>query len=234
MRVAVLQSAYIPWRGYFDIISNVDLFVIYDDVQYSKGSWRNRNKVKLADGPRWLTVPVSLTLGDIISDVTINYAAKDWIEQHRGLLNQSLGKSPYFDMAMAPWEAAMAARPTNLSELNLILLDSYCRLLGIKTKFTSSQNYPLEGAATDRLLQLLTTLGATSYLSGPAAQSYLEVEKFQAAGIDIYYKSYIYHPYPQAFHGFQQDVSIVDLVANLGPSAKDNIKSIAPDEKLFT
>jgi hypothetical protein len=232
MHVAVLQSAYVPWRGYFDIIASVDLFIVYDDVQYSKGSWRNRNKVKLPDGSRWLTVPVNTAFGDLISDVAVAYTGKDWIEQHRGLLSQSLGRAPYFEQAMASWEGAVAERPEHLSVLNRALLTHYCADLGITTRFADSADYPLDGVATDRLLQLLQAVGATSYLSGPAAQAYLELDKFREAGIALSYKSYDYAPYPQASPGFQPDVSIIDLIANLGPDAAASFQSRTPDRKV--
>lgn len=232
MHVAVLQSAYIPWRGYFDIIRSVDLFVVYDDVQYSKGSWRNRNKVKSQAGPKWLTVPVNLTMGEAIEDVTIAYSAKDWVAQHQGLLHQALGRAPFFAEALQPWERIAGERPERLSDLNVALMRAYCNVLEIGTPFTTSSDHVLEGSSTDRLLQLLGKVGATSYLSGPAAQAYLNVDAFRKAGIDLYYKTYDFDPYPQLWEGFQPDVTILDAIANLGPDARHHIRSRSGDRKV--
>jgi hypothetical protein len=232
MHVAVLQSAYIPWRGYFDIIASVDLFIIYDDVQYSKGSWRNRNKVKTESGSKWVTIPVHVEFGQRISDVSIDYGAKDWVEQHRGLLRQSLRDAPHFGSAIEPWETCVADHPHNLSDLNVSLLRSYCSQLGIGTPFADSRDYALEGSSTDRLLMLLQAVGATSYLSGPAAQAYLDLGAFQEAGIELYYKSYDYDPYPQSGLDFQPDTTIIDLIANVGPDAPGAIRSRTADRRV--
>jgi len=232
MHVAVLQSAYVPWRGFFDIIASVDLFVIYDDVQYSKGSWRNRNKLKTPAGPKWLTVPVNVSLGQPIADVTIEYGTKDWIAQHRGLIDQALRDAPFYEDSVRPWSECVATRPTHLSELNVALLRTYCGLLGIGTRFADSRDFALEGSSTERLLMLLKAVGATSYLSGPAAEAYLDLASFREAGIDLYYKTYDYAPYPQQGEGFQPDVSILDLIANLGPEAPGHIRTASGDRKV--
>lgn len=232
MHVAVLQSAYIPWVGYFDIIKSVDLFIIYDDVQYSKGSWRNRNKVKTPNGAKWLTVPVNVALGQRIDDVTIDYHAKDWVGQHRGLLEQALGRAPFYERAVSPWLSAAATRPERLSVLNVALLRDYCELLSITTPFDFSSRYELSGSSTERLVSLLAQVGATSYLSGPAAEAYLDVGMFRRAGIDLYYKSYQYEPYPQLWGPYRPDVTIIDMLANLGEEAATRIRSLAPDRKV--
>lgn len=232
MHVAVLQSAYIPWRGYFDIIRSVDLFIVYDDVQYSKGSWRNRNRLKTTNGSKWLTVPVNVTLGQPICDVTVAYQAKDWATQHRGLMDQSLATSPYFKRAIAPWEAVVGERPEHLTDLNRRLLDVYCAELEITTPFATSADFALEGSATGRLLMLLKAVGATSYLSGPAAEAYLDLSAFAAADIALYYKTYDYSNYPQASGLFQPDVSIIDLIANMGDAAAELIRTRTPDRKV--
>jgi hypothetical protein len=232
MHVAVLQSAYVPWRGYFDIIASVDLFVIYDDVQYSKGSWRNRNRLKTSSGAKWLTVPVKVTLGQPISEVLIDYGPKDWVEQHRGLIDQSLRDAPFYENAIGPWSEIVSARPSHLSALNVDLLSAYRDALDIRTPFADSRDYSLAGSATDRLLMLLKAVGATSYLSGPAASGYLDLASFRDAGIDLYYKNYDYAPYPQQGEGFQPDVSILDLLANLGPEAPGFVRTSAGDRKV--
>jgi hypothetical protein len=229
MRVAVLQSAYVPWRGYFDIIASVDLFVIYDDVQYSKGTWRNRNQLKTSQGLRWLTVPVDASLGQAIDEVRIANPPKSWVDAHARQIAASLENAPHFDAALAIWQQATAAAPAMLSALNLSLIQLVCKQLGIDTPIVDSRDYALEGKATERLLLLLEKLGATRYLSGPAGEVYLDKEKFRQRGIGLDYKSYVYESYPQQFAGYEAAVSILDLIANCGKGATRLIRSTAAD-----
>ncbi len=227
MKVGVIQSNYIPWRGYFDFINSVDLFVIYDDVQYSKGSWRNRNQLKFPEGPKWITLPVKVNLGMMINEVTVKEL--DWKKQHSDLLTQSLGKAPFFDDAMKVWEKGISGENKFLTDLNINITKSICDYLGIKTKIVRSEPYDLSGTKTDRLMNLFKKIGATSYLSGPAAESYLDIELFKANNIDLYYKKYTYPVYDQLSEPFLPAVSILDLIANKGKEAIDLYKSSEPD-----
>lgn len=224
-RVGIIQSSYIPWRGYFDFINSVDVFVIYDDVQYSKGSWRNRNQLKTANGLIWLTVPVKYQLGIAIDQTEIATLTKSWRESHQTLLKQHLGTAPFFQDAIDIWQAGVAGTPTTISQLNIQLIQMICDYLGIKTPLVRSRDYALTGAKTERLIQLLQHLNATTYLSGPAAQDYLDETLFQAHGIGLEYKTYNYLPYPQLWGDFVGTVTILDLIANTGPDAKHWLSS---------
>ncbi len=231
MRVGVIQSCYLPWRGYFDFIASVDLFVVYDDVQYSTGSWRNRNRVKTARGLKWLTVPVVQHLGMAIDEVRIGAPAKPWRDEHRRLLEESLGSAPHFADAFSLWQSALAAGDELLSALNLRLIRAINEYLGIRTPLVLSRDYRLAGAKTERLLQLLRAVGADTYLSGPSAGSYLDVAMMNSAGIAVEYKSYDYAPYPQAWGEFAGNVTVLDLIANCGRSAAAHLRSRNPDER---
>ena len=228
MRVGVIQSSYVPWRGYFDFIRSVDVFVFYDDVQYSSGSWRNRNQLKTATGLKWLTVPVKRRFGQAIDETEIEYA-HPWQEQNRGLLKASLGRAPFYADASALWERGVADRPDLLSRLNVSLTKLICDYLGISTRLEHSRSLNLTGARTERLISLLTRLGARTYLSGPSAASYLDLEKFREAGIRLEYKSYDYVPYPQQWGEFAGTVSVLDLIANAGSRAGEYLNSTTPD-----
>lgn len=229
MRVGVIQSNYVPWRGYFDLIASVDLFIIYDDVQYSTGSWRNRNQLKTRDGLKWITVPVKKKLGMAIDETGIEYG-HPWIEQHRGLLEASLGKCRYYSEVTALWEEGVGDRPRTISELNVRLIGLVCDYLGIRTPLRHSRAFALTGAKTDRLIHLLRAVGATTYLSGPTAKGYLENEKFRDNGIRLEYKTYDYGPYPQAHGEFAGAVSVLDLIANMGPDATSHLRSRTSNE----
>jgi hypothetical protein len=229
-RVAAIQSCYIPWRGYFDFIASVDVFVVYDDVQYSTGSWRNRNKVKTSSGPRWITVPVHHHLGMPIDAVKIANPVKCWKRVHRQLLADTLGAAAYFKDAKGLWEDAVSHNDTYLSLLNVRLLRSICQYLGIRTQFLNARDFALEGGKTDRLICLLKKLSARRYLSGPAAKAYLDESEFRKNRIGLEYKTYDYDPYPQLWgNSFQPEVTILDLIANVGPSASNYIRSKTQD-----
>lgn len=230
-RVGVIQSAYLPWRGYFDFIRSVDLFVIYDDVLISRGSWRTRNRVKTAAGPVWITVPVQAHPAlPPIDEVRISPAGKSWLERHRTLLRRSFAPAPWCEEALALWEEGIAGGETLLSRLNVRLIRVICGYLGIGTPIILSRELAPQGARTERLIDLLTKLGAGAYLSGPAAKSYLDERLFAERGIRLEYKSYDYPPYPQPWGAFEGQVTVLDLIANTGPEARDHLASRTPDE----
>jgi hypothetical protein len=228
MRVGIIQSCYIPWRGFFDFIDDVDLFILYDDVKYSHGSWRNRNQVKSAAGLKWLTIPVSAGATETTIDkVLIAKTDKPWKQLHRRLLNDSLGTAPYFKDAIAIWENGIANEDTYLSKLNENLIKNICAHLNISTPIVRSRDYSAQGEKTSRLINLLKSVGATTYLSGPAAKNYLDERMFCENGICLEYKSYDYSSYTQQFDDFIGTVTILDLIANCGKDAKSYLKSIS-------
>lgn len=235
MRAGVIQSCYIPWRGYFDFIDSVDVFVIYDDVQYSSGSWRNRNQIKTRNGLRWLSVPVKYRFGDPIDAVSVERKpGMSWQESHRRLLHEALESAPYFADAIGIWETAIAFEDSKLTPLNVRLIQGACRYLGIATRIVLSRDYHVLGTKTARLIDLLRKLGATTYLSGPSAKNYLEEDLFRANGIALEYKSYDYPPYPQLWGDFAGTVTVLDLIANCGPASRDFLKSRTSDNAAVT
>lgn len=216
-RAAVIQSNYLPWKGYFDIIHDADVFVFYDDVKYTKNDWRNRNLVKMGGSLTWLTIPIgSEAVRQRICDVKIE--ASEWQHKHWRTLNQCYGRCPYFARYAAYFEDLYCRQTwTNLSELNQMLTRQLCEWLGIAAAFVDSRDFELKGAKQERLLELLEKAGATSYLSGPAAQDYIDPAEFSARGIDLAFKTYQYPEYPQGDAPFFHNVSIVDLLFRFGP-----------------
>lgn len=225
MKVAIIQSNYLPWKGYFDIIRDVDLFVFYDDVQYTVRDWRNRNKIKGKDGELWLTVPVSADSREKrIQDVTI--ADPAWAAKHWKTMRYYYEKAPHFARYRDFFEHVYMERTwTHLSELNQFLIQAIARdALGLETRFVTSDGFKAQGQKQDRLIDILRQVGATAYLSGPAARDYIDLAGFEAAGIELYYKDYSgYLPYPQAHAPFNHGVSIVDLLFQTGPEAAYHI-----------
>ncbi len=219
-RVAVIQSCYLPWKGYFDIIHDVDVFIFYDDVKYTKNDWRNRNIVKMGGSPVWLTIPIGKeAVKQRICDVQI--PSSHWQLKHWRTLNQCYGKYFYFTQ-YAPYFEEFYCRHTwtNLSELNQVLIRQLCVWLGIQTVFEDSRKFQLAGAKEDRLLNLLEQVGATSYLSGPAARAYIDPAAFARKNIEIHFKDYQYQEYPQGKGSFLHHVSVVDLLFRFGSDCK--------------
>ncbi len=219
-RVAVLQSNYIPWKGYFDIIHDVEVFVFYDDVQYTKNDWRNRNLVKTPKGTEWLTVPVGSREDRRICDVEINDT--HWARKHWRTICQCYANAPHFGRYEGVLsDLYLGCTWKSLSALNQHLIKLIAHdFLGIETAFRDSREFSACGAKLDRLLNLLSMVGATSYLSGPAAKGYIAPERFETAGLNLQWKDYTGYPeYPQRFQPFTHQVTILDLLFNVGPEA---------------
>lgn len=219
-RVAVLQSNYIPWKGYFDLIHDVDLFVFYDDNQYTPRDWRNRNKVKTPQGPAWLSVPVGSSRDRLICDVQIEDAA--WQAEHWTTLTRLYGKCPHFGRYREYFEHVYLGKTwRSLSDLNQHTIQHIAReFLGIQTRFADSRQFGGQGHKLDKLVDVVKKSGATSYLSGPAAKDYIVPDRFEAAGIELRWKDYAGYPeYAQRFSPFEHGVSVLDLLFQTGPDA---------------
>ena len=219
-RVAILQSNYIPWKGYFDIIHDVDLFIFYDDLQYTKNDWRNRNKIKAEKGPEWITIPTGSNNNRLICEVEIKDST--WQQKHWKTIQQHYSKCPHYGDYQPLFEHIYRDRKwTNLSELNHYLIKTISAdLLGIETVFQDSREYTLTGQKLERLLQLVLASAADSYVSGPAARDYIDPSRFGEAGINLVWKDYSGYPeYPQRFPPFEHGVSILDLLFNVGADA---------------
>ena len=224
MRVAVLQSNYLPWKGYFDIINGVDLFIFYDDLQYTKNDWRNRNRLKTAKGASWLTIPVGTDIRRRICDVEL--VDPSWQEKHWAAIAQWYSAAPHFSRYADFFrDVYLGRRWTNLSALNQFLIQAISRdLLGIRAEFAESRAFGPVGVRQDRLIDLLQKVGASWYLSGPAAKEYIDPLRFAEAGIELAWQSYAGYPeYPQRFPPFAHDVSIVDLLFNVGSDSPEYI-----------
>jgi hypothetical protein len=222
--VAVLQSNYIPWKGYFDIIHDVDEFIFYDDVQYTKGDWRNRNLIKTPKGTEWLTVPVGTNLDRLICEVAIEVPS--WQARHWGIVQQHYSRAPHFSRYRSFFQEVYAASKwANLSVMNQHLITRISReLLGVRTEFRDSREYQPTGQKLERLFDLLQKAQATTYVSGPSAKDYIDPLRFEEAGIGLVWKDYSGYPeYPQFFGPFTHQVSILDLLFQVGPVAPEYI-----------
>lgn len=235
-KIAVIQSNYIPWKGYFDIIHDVDIFVFLDDVQMTKRDWRSRNKIKTPRGTEWLSVPVKVRRGQLIHETEIVQDA--WQKQHLKSLHTYYSRAPFFNDYISLFDWLYGETHKNLSEFNRQTTSMICDILGIETQLLSSMDLATDGVKDDRLINICQEIGATVYVSGPSARDYIVEEKFQEAGIEVVYKDYSGYPeYPQLFPPFEHAVSILDLLINCGPEApyhiwgwRENVRGILENE----
>ena len=230
MKVVILQPSYIPWRGYFDQIDRADLFIFYDDVQYDRRSWRNRNKIKTGHGAQWLSIPV-YSHGAQTQNIPINQICicfdNPWHRDHWNSILHSYRKAPFFLQFSELIESFYNAPPERLADFTIQTTIALARAIGIDhTSFLRSSEIPdVAGAKTDRLINILKKVGATHYISGPSAKDYIENEKFAQAGISLEYMAYNYPAYPQLYPPFDPQISIIDLMFMCGPNVLKYIRT---------
>jgi WbqC-like protein family len=224
--IAILQSNYIPWKGYFDLIRSVDEFILFDDVQYTRQNWRNRNQIKTPAGVRWLTIPVESKGKHFprIRDTVVS--GHGWAMHHWASIAHFYARAPYFREYRERFEELYRAGDSKyLSEINYRFLTALCGMLGIETRITWSMDYRLAEGRTERLVSLCRQAAATRYLSGPAARDYIDSPLFEAAGVELEYFDYSgYREYSQLYPPFRHDVSVIDLILNEGPAAPEFLK----------
>lgn len=231
MRVGMIQSNYIPWRGYFDFIRSVDIFVLYDDVLFGRGrKWRNRNRIRVGSGAKWLSVPIHRRgISTTIDQVTICYE-RDWVTSHCSQLRQHYRYSPFVHTYLPGFSAILQLKYQSLSDLNFALISWVAAHLSISTRIIQSSSLSCPaGSKSTRPLMFLERLGATEYLTGPNTLPYTDFSEFQRRGIKLYCKSYDYPSYPQRALPFMDYLTILDLLFNLGDDAKYFIRSQSPD-----
>jgi hypothetical protein len=222
MRVCIIQSCYIPWKGFFDLIGRCDEYVVYDSAQFVKGHWHNRNQIKTANGVRWLTIPV-VTSGRLWQPINKVEIAKPWADQHWHALKLAYKRAPFFEQ-FAPTVKAWYENAENqilLTDVNAIFLKGIAELLGLKTRIVRDTVYPAAGDRMERLLQIARAAGADRYLSGPSARVYFDESAFASAGITTEWMGYEGYPeYPQLHGGFEHAVTALDLIFNNGAQAR--------------
>jgi hypothetical protein len=222
LRICIIQSCYIPWKGFFDLMGRCDEYVLFDSAQYVKRHWHNRNRIKTADGVQWLTIPV-IAKGKFEQPINEVEIEKSWADKHWRSLELAYRKAPFFE-AFAPivkgWYE-QAEKQSLLTDVNAIFLHGLAGQLGLKTRIVSDKAYPAQGAKTERLLAIARSAGADRYLSGPSARAYFDESMFEAAGIATEWMSYEgYLEYPQLHGAFEHAVTTLDLLFNTGPEAR--------------
>lgn len=224
--LAILQSNYIPWKGYFDIIASVDRFMFFDDRQFTTADWRNRNQIVTHQGVQWLTVPCGSKRSRLICEVAPSDSK--WQKKHWNALTRAYGKAEFFAGYKAFFEEFYLGREwTNLSELNQFLIKQIAgEFLGLTTEFDDSRNHPVEGEKADRIMALIRSVGGvTEYVSGPSARDYLDPAAFAQEGVQLTWMDYAGYPeYRQQHEPFVHEVTVLDLLFREGPRAREFMK----------
>jgi len=225
-KIAILQSNYIPWKGYFDLIRMVDEFILYDDMQYTRRDWRNRNKIKTANGVVWLTIPVEVK-GKYFQKINETVISEPgWAKDHWATLKQFYSKAKYFKEYKDRFEKLYLNTDERLLSLvNYQFIRMINDVLGIKTKISWSTDYDLIDGKSERLVNLVQQANGDEYISGPAAKDYLDVSLFEHENIKVTWMDYSgYAIYDQLYPPFEHGVTILDLIFNEGPNAINYMK----------
>ena len=220
-KIAILQSNYIPWKGVFDMIQQVDIFVFLEDVQYTLRDWRNRNLVLTNSGPKWITVPVKNNHGkrEMIYEAQIDNSS-NWQKKHYKSFQMNYAKAPYFkEYKWIIEDLYLEKKWSTISELNIYCTKLIAKVLGINTQFINSLDLKIDGVKDDKLIGICKKLNADYYLSGPTARNYIVQEKFEANGVELSYIKYVYPEYRQLQKHFNHHVTILDLIFNCGENA---------------
>lgn len=222
--IVIIQSNYIPWKGYFDLIGMADEVILYDDMQYTRRDWRNRNRIRTPHGTQWLTVPVQ-TKGKYLQKIReTEIVGSQWQEDHWRALCLNYGKAAHFAEIEQWLKPLYLEREYRfISVLNRALIEAVCAYIGIPTLITNSWNYSLIDGKSERLAKLCSQAGGTQYLSGPSARDYIDESVFANCGISVAWADYTGYPdYPQQWgNDCIHDVTILDLLMNCG---KDSVK----------
>ncbi len=225
--IVITQSNYIPWKGYFDAISIADEFVIYDDMQYTRRDWRNRNLIKTPNGLKWLTIPVEVK-GKYFQKINeTKVSNSNWNIEHWNTLKQVYSKSKKFNEVKDFVEELYKSIDSDyLTDINVHFILRLCDYLKINCNLKLSSDFILKEERSERLLDICLKLDGTDYYSGPAAKEYMNEQIFEEANVKIHYFDYLdYKEYEQQYPPFVHGVSILDLIFNEGESAVNFLKN---------
>jgi hypothetical protein len=229
--IGILQPGYIPWMGFFEQLLLSDVFVLYDDVQYDKHGWRNRNRLKGPNGPIWLTVPVITKKQKLplLRDVRIDRTQSKWPQKHLGTMRQYYSKAPYFNQYFSILYDVLTNSWEFLLDLDVALISIIKEWLNIETDIILSSEIGCNDLDPNRrLIEIISNLGGNVFYEGSSGKNYLEIEEFEKAGIRVVFQDYAPVVYPQLFGDFEPYLSVLDLIFNCGPESRDYILSANP------
>ncbi len=225
--VIITQSNYIPWKGYFDALNYADEFILFDEMQYTRRDWRNRNKIVTEGGVKWISIPV-LVKGKYHQSINKTRVSDSrWGIKHWSMIKANYSRAPFFKVYKDVFQELYLNNPeVFLSKINEKFIVAINQILRISTKISRCEDYQLVDGKTERLVDLCLKARATEYLTGPMAKAYLDESLFSKAGISVHWLDYSGYPeYPQVYGEFEHGVTILDLLFNTGPDAREYMKS---------
>jgi len=222
--ISIRQPGYLPYLGFFKKIESVDVFVFLDDVQYSRGDWDNRNKIRTSNDSAWLTVPILSKPARLLNQVKIDYS-KDWLYKHKTTIKFNYENSPFFDLHWKNIESIFDKSYEKLLDLNMSLIDYFLSVLQIKTETILSSTLDLNSTGSKKLLDICKLLDADTYLSGELGKNYLDKKIFQNANIKVVFEKFCHPVYNQNNSNFLSNLSIIDLLFNEGPNSIEILKN---------
>jgi hypothetical protein len=224
MIVAVHQPQYLPWLGYFDKIDRADVFVLLDNVQFKKNEWQNRNRIKTAGGPQWLTVPVTYKFPQRINEVGINNRER-WQHQQRQAILSNYRKAPCWDYVAPIIEEIFPTVWEYLAPLNIFVVKRLAEILGIATPLYVASELPAFPENPDeRLIAIAKHFGADTYLAGGGGREYMDLDQYERNGIKVLFQEYHHPVYEQRFGAFEPFMSVLDLLFNHGSESLDILR----------
>jgi len=227
MIVSVHQPQYLPWLGYFDKIDRADAFVLLDTVQYKKNEWQNRNRIKTAQGPQWLTVPVTYHYPQLICEVGVNNRER-WQHRQQQALATNYRRASHWGCLEGFFEEIFSRSWTTVAELNIRVVKGLAAMLGIATPIhVASELGSFPEDPDERLIALTKRLGATTYLAGNGGRDYMDLAKYERAGVEVLFQEYRHPRYGQLFGGFEPNMSIIDLIYNHGEASLPILRGAA-------
>jgi len=219
--VGILQPGYLPWLGFFEQLNKSDIFVIYDDVQYDKNGWRNRNKIKTAQGAHWLTVPVSikLSLRPTVAEVKINNHV-NWRKDHLLSIKHAYAKAAFYKEYISIFEDAYSKEWGNLVDIDMYFILKLSQVLGLgNKKIIRSSTIGARGAKIEKIIRICQALGAETFYEGASGRDYIDTGYFAQKGIKVEFQDYKHPVYRQLHGDFIPYLSVVDLLFNEGPGS---------------
>lgn len=223
MIVSIHQPNFLPWLGFFDKVDRSDVFILLDNVQFEKNEWQNRNRIKGANGPQWLTVPVRHRFPQTIAETQINNTI-DWRRKHWNAIMSNYGKTPYFQQYKTVFEAAYQRSWEHLVDLNAHLLHIVFEALGLRQRICFASEFPVQTTSSERLAELCHAVGADEYIAGSGGHEYLDTQPFETRQIQVAFQAYRHPVYPQIFGAFEPHLSVLDLLFNCGDQSLDIIR----------
>jgi hypothetical protein len=219
MIVAAHQPQYLPWLGYFAKIDHADVFVLLDTVQYKKNEWQNRNRIKTAAGPQWLTVPVTYKFPQRIDEVGVNNRER-WQHKQRQAILSNYRKAPFWDDLVPFIEEILAPTWELLAPLNIFGVKGLAAILGIETPLhVASELGEFPKDPDERLIAVIKHFGADTYLAGSGGRDYMDLSRYEKDSIKVLFQEYHHPVYEQRFGAFEPFMSVLDLLFNHGPDS---------------